>query len=377
MRFVFQQWDGTEFQTQEHLEYFQNFIDFVLDHGDQALEALRDVEQDPEQKKILDQWIKDGLLEKVGARFRLTPRAIDSIQRRALMEVFQGLRPGAGGDHQSASPGTGNEKTDATRPYSWGDSMADINQHATLRNAFRRGGPRVPIHIREDDLEVDVTESKATCSTVILLDMSGSMTRWHRFREAKRCAMAVYALIRQRFAQDTVDLVGFGSGAELIPEHKLPLAQPKQISIFDPVVNIRVPIHRLHEAPQHFTNLQLGLRMARQILARRGGRNKQVFIITDGQPTAHVEGDLVHLVYPPEEHTAVVTLGEAVTLARQGVRFSTFALVEDFAYMDWVSFVDHLTKLTGGVAFYTSAGELSQCVMESYLSGKRRKSFLA
>ncbi|MGB0717151.1 MAG: VWA domain-containing protein [Phycisphaerae bacterium] len=377
MRFVYQEWDGEEFQTQEHLEYFQNFMDFLMDHGDHALEALREAETDPEQQKILDQWIKDGLLDKVGARFRLTPRAIDSIQRRALMEVFQGLRPDAAGSHETAHSGLGGERMDHSRPFTWGDPVSDVDQHATLRNTLKRVGIGQKLELKEDDLEVHVTESKSTCSTVILLDMSGSMSRWNRFREAKRCAMAVHALIRQRFAQDTVDVVGFGSAAEVIQEHRLPLVTPKQVSIFDPVVRMKVPITGIADAPQHFTNLHMGLRMARQILARRGGRNKQVFIITDGQPTAHVEGDYVHLLYPPEEQTAMATLAEAVQLARQGIRFSTFALIEDYAYMDWVSFVDHLAKLTRGVAFYTTAGELSQCVMESYLSGRKRKSFLA
>ena len=377
MRYVFQQWDGEEFPTQEHLAYFQNFMEFLMQHGEHALEALHDVETDPEQQKILEQWIKDGLLDKVGATFRLTPRAIDSIQRRALMEVFQGLRPDAGGSHESNHDGVGGERMESSRPFNWGDNVSDIDQHATLRNTLRRVGVGNSLDIEEHDLEVHMTESQATCSTVILLDMSGSMSRWNRFREAKRCAMAVHALIRQRFALDTVDIVGFGSAAEIVPEHKLPLLLPKQVSIFDPVVRMRVPIHKMDEAPQHFTNLHMGLQMARRILMRRGGRNKQVFIITDGQPTAHVEGEYVHLLYPPEEVTAMATLSEAVQLARQGIRFSTFALIEDYAYMDWVSFVDHLSKLTRGVAFYTTAGELSQCVMESYLSGRKRKTFLA
>ena len=102
-----------------------------------------------------------------------------------------------------------------------------------------------------------------------------------------------------------------------------------------------------------------------------------MFIITDGQPTAHVEGDHVHLIYPPEEATALATLSEAVLLARMGVRFSTFALIEDYFYMDWIAFVEHLTKLTKGVAFYCTGGDLCHCVMESYLSGRKTKTYIA
>ncbi len=377
MKFVYQKWDGSEFPTQEHLKFFQNFMEYLLDYGDEALRALQELTQDPEQQKIIEQWIKEGLLEKVGVRFRLTPRAIDSIQRKALMEVFRGMRPDAAEGHETVHTGAGGERIESTRSYRFGDSISDVDLHATLRNAMQRGGLGLPIRFDERDVEVHESEAKATCSTVILLDMSGSMSRWNRFSQAKRCAMAVYALIRQRFMLDTVDVVGFASGAEVIPEHRLPLVLPKRISMFDSQVRMRVPIAKLDKAPQHFTNLQMGLMTARRILARRGGRNKQVFIITDGQPTAHLQGEYVYLVYPPEEVTAIATLSEAVLLAKQSVRFSTFALIEDYFYMDWINFVDHLTKLTRGVAFYCTSGDLTHCVMESYLSGRKTKTFLA
>jgi uncharacterized protein with von Willebrand factor type A (vWA) domain len=377
MKFIYRHWDGSEFPTQEHLKFFENFMEYLLDYGDEALRALQKLTEDPEQQKIIEQWIKDGLLEKVGVRFRLTPRAIHSIQRKALMEVFRGMKPDAAEGHDTIHIGAGGERIETTRPYRFGDTISDVDLHATLRNALQRRGLQLPIRVDESDVQVFETESKATCSTVILLDMSGSMGRWNRFSQAKRCAMAMYALIRQRFMLDTVDVVGFASGAEVIPEHRLPLALPKRISLFDSQVRMSVPISKLNQAPQHFTNLQMGLMTARRMLARRGGRNKQVFIITDGQPTAHVRGEYVHLVYPPDEATAIATLSEAVMLARQGVRFATFALIEDYFYMDWISFVDHLTKLTRGVAFYCTSGDLTQCVMESYLSGRKTKAFLA
>ena len=377
MRFIYQEWDGSEFQTQEHLQYFQNFMEYLLEYGEQALEALRDLSEDPEQRKIIEQWIEEGLLENVGVHFQLTPRAINSMQRKALMEVFRGLRPDSSEGHETTQPGAGGERTEDTRSYRFGDPISNVDLNTTLRNAVMRHGSQLPIRLDERDFEVHVTESKATCSTVILLDMSGSMSRWNRFAQAKKCAMAVYALIRQRFALDTVDVVGFASGAEVVPEHKLPLLLPKRISMFDPEVRLRVPVAELDEAPQHFTNLHMGLMTARKILARRGGHNKQVFIITDGQPTAHVEGEGVVLLYPPDESTAMVTLSEAILLARRGVRFATFALIEDYFFMDWVGFVDQLTKLTKGVGFYCTSESLTDCIMESYLLGRKTKTYLA
>ncbi|MCH9033629.1 MAG: VWA domain-containing protein [Planctomycetes bacterium] len=377
MRFLYRRWDGHEFQTQEHLDFFGQFMELLLDHGDAAMDALKDFEMDPEQRKILEKWIEDGLLEKVGARFRLTPRAINSLQRKALMEIFRDLRPDSAEGHETLRTGFGGERTEGSRPYVYGDPVSGIDLAQTMRNALASGGAGTPVRIREEDFEVQLTESKSTCSTVILLDMSGSMSRWHRFASAKRCAMAVHALIRQRFALDTVDVVGFYSGASVIPEHRLPLVTPKRISTFEPEVRIRIPINQIDDAPQHFTNLQMGLMMARRILARRGGANKQVFIITDGQPTAHVQGEYVYLLYPPEESTALATLSEAMLMSRQGIRFSTFALIEDYYHMDWVQFVDQLTRMTRGIAFYCTGDNLANAILESYMSGRKRKTYLA
>lgn len=377
MRYQYQEWDGVEFPTLEHLEFFDNLLELLMDHGAAALEALQEMELDPAHRELIEKWIDEGLLEKVGAKFRLTPRAVDSLQRKALMEVFRDMRPDAADGHETSQLGRGGERIEGTRPYTFGDPVSELDLTQSLRNAIARQGPGTPVRIRESDCEIHVTESKATCSTVILLDMSGSMSRWNRFASAKRCAMAVYALIHQRFPLDTVDVVGFHSGAEMIPEHRLAFMMPKRVTLFDPEIRMRVPLHRLGEAPQHFTNLHMGLITARRILSRRGGRNKQVFIITDGQPTAHLMGDYVHLIYPPDESTMLATLSEAMLLSRAGVRFSTFALIEDYFYMDWVGFVDQLTRLTRGVAFYCTSGDLSNAVMESYLSGRKRKTFIA
>jgi Ca-activated chloride channel family protein len=241
------------------------------------------------------------------------------------------------------------------------------------------GRPRVPasIHFDEHDFELHLHEGVTSCSTVVLLDMSGSMMRYGRFLAAKKVAMAMQALVRGRFPQDSLDFVGFYSGAARIPEIALPLSMPKPVTIYDYQVKMKVPIDQIDRAPQHFTNLHMGLQMARRILKKRSSENKQIFIITDGQPTAHVEGDFVHLIYPPDKRSTVATLKEAVTAVREGCRISTFALIEDYWGMDWVGFVDQLVRLTKGVAFYTSSGELASCIMESYLSGRKKKAYIA
>jgi uncharacterized protein with von Willebrand factor type A (vWA) domain len=201
--------------------------------------------------------------------------------------------------------------------------------------------------------------------------------RYGRYLSAKKVAMAMQAMIHSRFPQDSIDFVGFYSGAARISEAMLPLTMPKPVTIYDYQVRLKVKVDELEKAPQHFTNLHMGLEMARRILRKRTSENKQIFIITDGQPTAHVEGDYVYLLYPPDPRSTVATLKEAVLAVRDGCRISTFALIEDYWGMDWVGFVDQLAKLTKGIAFYTSSGELASCVMESYLSGRKKKAFIA
>lgn len=377
MRFRYTEWNGQEFATQDHLQFFDNLIEFMLEYGDQALDALQQFEMDEENQELLQKLIDEGLLEKMGAKWKLTPRAINAMQRKALMEVFARLSQGRREGHETPDPGAGGERVEGTRPYQFGDPVSELDLHATLRNTLKRHGPGLPLHINEHDFELHQAESHTSCSTVILLDMSGSMARYRRFYHAKKCAMAMHALIRQRFPQDTVDLVGFYSSASVIPEQKLPLLSPKQVTLFDYEVRMRVPVTQIDDAPQHFTNLHMGLLTARRILARRGGDNKQIFIITDGQPTAHLQGDYIYLLYPPANTTTVTTLKEALRIARQGIRLCTFALTEDYAYMDWVGFVDQLARLTRGVAFYCAGGDLSECIMESYLSGRKRKTYIA
>jgi Ca-activated chloride channel homolog len=388
MKYFYGQYDGEEFPTQDKLFGFDALMQFIMEHGDRALQAIEQMMNNPEnddQSEMLEQLLKDGMLDKDGkGRLRLTPRAVTKMQRKALMEVFANLRQGEREGHERMTPGQGGERIDGTKPYQFGDPVSELDLHQTLHSALiRHGLPRETtdgrplIRFDEHDFQLHLHEGVTSCSTVVLLDMSGSMMRYGRFLSAKRVAMAMQALVRSRFPQDSIDFVGFYSGASRIPEIMLPLAMPKPVTIYDYQVRMKVPVDQLPRAPQHFTNLHMGLQLARRILRQRNGENKQIFIITDGQPTAHVEGDFVFLLYPPDPRSTLATLKEAVLAVRDGCRISTFALIEDYWGMDWVSFVDQLTKLTRGVAFYTSSGELASCIMESYLSGRKKKQYIA
>jgi Ca-activated chloride channel family protein len=391
MKYFYGEYDGSEFPTQDQLFGFDQLMQFIMQHGDQAMKALQQMMSDPkneQQSDLLEQLIQEGMLDKDGkGKLNLTPRSINRMQQKALMEVFANLQRGQREGHEKITTGQGGERIDGTKTYQYGDPVSELDLHATLHNALARhglparhdGSSKIPSSIKfdEHDFELHLHEGVTSCSTVVLLDMSGSMMRYGRFLAAKKVAMAMQALVRQRFQQDSIDFVGFYSGASKITESQLPLAMPKPVTVYDYQVRLKVRADQLDKAPQHFTNLHMGLQMARRILQKRGGDNKQIFIITDGQPTAHVEGDFIHLLYPPDPRSTMATLKEAILAVRDGCRISTFALIEDYWGMDWVGFVDQLTKLTKGVAFYTSSGDLASCIMESYLSGRKKKTHVA
>ncbi|MGF1632253.1 MAG: VWA domain-containing protein [Phycisphaerae bacterium] len=386
MKFYYGEYDGEAFPTQDSLFEFDNLMDFVMQHGEDALDALQQMMKempDSANAEAIEQMIKEGMLEKDGkGKLRLTPRAVTKMQHKALMEVFGNLERGNREGHEKVTTGAGGERVEGVKKYQYGDAVSELDVHETLRSSLKRHGLPADlgsggrIKFDEQDFQLHQHQGTSNCSTVILLDLSGSMMRYGRYLSSKKVAMAMQALVRGRFPQDTLDFVGFYSGAGVIPESQLPLVMPKPVTIYDHQVRLRCPIEQIDKAPQHFTNLHLGLQIARRLLRKRGGDNRQIFIITDGQPTAHVEGNEIFLLSPPDPRSTAATLKEALLATREGCRISTFALVEDYWGMDWVGFVDRLTQLTKGVAFYTASGELSNCVMESYLSGRKKKSFI-
>ena len=413
MKYDYSEFDGEGFLSPDQLFPQPQVMEFILQYGEQALDAMQKLE-DPDEQAYVQAMIDAGLLEEYedengDTKLRITPRMLKGLQHRALLEIFADMKKGSRDGHESRANGRTAERADGTRPYQFGDPISELELSATLRNAIARaqgearradaasgtpaavatpgGGTRLPIKIGAQDFELFQTESSADCATVMLMDLSGSMMRYGRFIQAKRIAMGMQEMIRARFPQDTLEYVGFYSLADKLTEQEVPLVMPKPVSIRDYEVKIRVPLAQAREnqdkLPLHFTNLQLGLRTARQMLARSGAANKQIFVITDGQPTAHVAPvdkaggeEMLYLLYPPTEETRDITLREAMKCQQQGIRIATFAMIEDYWGMDWVGFVDQMTRLTRGMAYYCTSEDLSSTVMESYLTGKKVKSFL-
>ena len=364
-------------------------VDFIMEYGQQGLDAL---DQHPEQQiaQLIQDMLDAGLLERdQDGTLNMTPRMLRGMQHRSFLEIFRSLKAGVRDGHATPDPGRAGDRSEGTRPYQFGDPLSELALDQTLRRTIQRtvrerdagsGLPSLPLKFHPDDFELHNLESSTDSALCVLIDLSGSMMRYGRHIAAKRVAMGMAGMVRQKFPLDTVDFIGFASTAQHITEKDLPLVMPKPVTTREWEVRVRIPLDQAEQTHPHFTNLHHALRLARQQLSRKGAANKQIFIITDGQPTAHLStskagpgAEILNLIYPPAQSSAEATLEEAFRCYQAGIRISSFALIEEYYGMEWVGFIDQLTRLVRGVAFYCTAGDLGSTIMESYLSGKREK----
>jgi uncharacterized protein with von Willebrand factor type A (vWA) domain len=372
--FEYTRWDGSQqFQPQSADKLFDQISEYVLQYGDQVLRQFDDLDED--QEDILELLQKEGYVEQDGeGRWRVAPKGVKRIQENALTELFQTFQRGTLGKHDSQQKGSGTVRLEDTKPYVYGDNLAHLNLHETLKNAYLRQGGGVPIRLRQDDYVVHETEYQTSCATVVLIDMSGSMARYGKYYTTKKVALALQGMVRGQYPQDTLKMVGFYTLANEMTERQLLGSAPKPVGLYDSRVHLRLSLDApLPRNVQHFTNIHAGLKLARGILGRSGAPNKQIIVITDGEPTAHVEGREVVLIYPPAEKTARHTLIEAKRCAAAGIRVSSFALIEDYFYFGLVNFVEEMAKITQGVAAYCSADDLGKYVFDSFVGGRRQR----
>jgi Ca-activated chloride channel family protein len=370
--YQYARWDGSQqFVPQSADRLFDQLSDYLLHYGEDALEALRHLP--PDQPDVLEQLVQRGYVERdAQGRFRVTPKGLRRVEHKALEELFDVRRREAAGRHETEFRGPGQVRHDESRPYQFGDPVSQLNLHETLKNALLRQGPQPPIRISPEDFVVYESDYQTSCATVVLLDMSGSMSRSGKFGAAKKVALALGALIRGKYQGDFLQTIGFYTYASPLNERELLGSAPKPVSLFDPQVRLRINLDAPPRfVPQHFTNIHAGLQFARRVLKRQPVQNRQIILITDGEPTAHVSGRELLLIYPPCEQTAAATLGEARRCAREGIHISSFALIEDYFYLELVNFVERLAQATGGVAAYCHAGDLGQLVLDSFVKGRR------
>lgn len=345
-----------------------------MEYGDQVLDSLEAWEED--NPDVVNMLVKQGYVEKDRkGQFRVTPKGLKRVENKALESLFNIQNKDKLGRHDTEFRGAGQVKMDESKPYEYGDPVSNLNMHETLKKAIQRQGGGSPVHIAEDDLEIYETEYQTSCATVVLIDMSGSMMRYGKYASAKKVAMALQGLVRSRYQSDFLQVVGFYTYATAMTERDLLNSAPKPVSIYDPQVSMRVSLDNPPSfVPEHFTNIQAGLQFARRILKKQPAQNQQIICITDGEPTAHIEGREIVLLYPPTERTARATLSEVKRCKNSGIQISSFALIEDYFYYGLVNFVEQMAQVSGGISATCNAQDMGNMVINSFVNGRKKKS---
>jgi uncharacterized protein with von Willebrand factor type A (vWA) domain len=310
--------------------------------GDEAAQAL-------EQLKQLRKLLEDaGYIEKKGDRYELTPRAIRKIGQKALRDIFAQLKKDRIGRHETDHRGTGGDRTDDTKQYEFGDPFL-LDLKGTVMNAVERQGPGSPVRLQPADFEVYRTELNTQSSTVLMIDMSRSMILRGCFRAAKRVAMALNSLMKAQYPRDNLYIVGFSLLAREVSPESIPTLTCNEW--------------------EYGTNMQHAFMLARDLLARHKGSNRQIIMITDGEPTAHLEYGRPEFSYPPTTRTITQTLLEVQRCTRERITINTFML-ERTPYL--LSFVDQMTKINNGRAFFSSPERLGEYILVDFVNRKRR-----
>jgi uncharacterized protein with von Willebrand factor type A (vWA) domain len=309
--------------------------------GDDAARSLEELGR-------LTRMLQDaGLIDQREGRLELTPKGLRRIGHNALNDLFEKLARDKLGRHELERTGAGHERSYETKPYEYGDPF-NLHIERTVRNAVGRAGGGTPVRLQPDDFEVERTEQLVRSSTVLMLDLSLSMPMRDNFLAAKKVAMALHSLISTQFPRDYLGLVGFSEVAREIRPSELP-----EVS-WDFVYG---------------TNMQHGFQISRRLLSRQPG-TKQIIMITDGEPTAHFEPGMPEpfFSYPPVRETVDATLREVVRCTRDGIRINTFMLDPNGHLR---TFVEKLTRLNKGRAFFTSPETLGDYVLVDFIEQKR------
>ena len=318
-------------------------VDLEAARGLLGEDDARDLQRLAELARLLEEA---GLISQKEGRYELTPRGLRRIAQRALSDLFGRLDRDRLGGHPVDRPGPGHERTYESKPYEYGDPF-NLDIERTIRNAVARGGAGVPVRLDPADFEVGRTEALTRTNTVVLLDLSLSMPMRDNFLAAKKVAMALHALISAQFPKDYLAIVGFSEVARALRPEQLP-----EVS-WDYVYG---------------TNMQHALLLARRLLARQSG-TRQILMVTDGEPTAHLlPGGEVFFHYPPVRETVQATLAEVARCTAEGIRINAFVLD---ATPDLQAFVERLARINRGRVFLVTPETLGSYVLIDFLEQKR------
>ena len=340
---------------------------------------------DVQQLGALQQQVQDYLremaerqgLESAGGSYQLTPKAYRIFQNRLLAHIFSSLEASRTGRHQGAIVGEGAVEMQQTKPYEFGDSVANMDVPGSLTNAMLRSGgaPQLPIRMKPDDILIHKTRNTPKCATVVLMDMSGSMRYDGQYINVKRMALALDGLIHKEYPGDFLQFIEVYSFARPCHRSEIVNLMPKPVTVHDPVVRLRVDMSSEdiseYMVPPHFTNIQHGLQLARQFLSTRDTPNRQIILITDGLPTAHFEQEDLFLLYPPDPQTESATMREGQLCHREGITINMFLVPSWSQTEEDIRFAYRLAESTTGRVIFTAGKDLDRFVVWDYLNRRR------
>jgi uncharacterized protein with von Willebrand factor type A (vWA) domain len=303
-------------------------------------DAVRDLQRLKQIERALEQA---GLVSRKDGRMEVTPKGARKLGERALVKLFEHLRKDREAMHESRDTGGQAEPTGATRPWRFGDT-GQIAVQRSVFNAVVRSGPGRSPSLRPDDFELVEAETRTETATALLLDLSFSMPLRGHFVPAKRMALALHALIEGRYPHDTLYLIGFSDYARRMAPEDLTASGWERV---------------------YGTNMHHAFNLAGRLLSKHPRATRQVIMVTDGEPTAHLHGDRAIFAWPPEPETIRLTLQEAMRLARAGVTLNVFML-EDSPGL--ALFMERLARLTAGRVFLMNGDALGDFIVRDYVA---------
>ena len=312
--------------------------------GDEAVESIDDL------KKLLDTLEEAGYVRPTGDdKWELTPRGSRMIGQRALGEIYARLRRQSLGNHAIPEEGRFGERLEQTKAHEFGDPF-HLHLPRTIRNAIDRDGPHTPVRLRHQDFEIYRSEQVTSTATAMLVDLSWSMALRGSFQSAKKVALALHNLITSQYPRDSFYIIGFAAYARELKAHDLPFLQWDEYLLG--------------------TNMQHALLLAERLLAKHDASTKQVIMISDGEPTAHLEKGQAQFAYPPTAATIRETYKAVKRCTQKGIAINTFMLDAN-QYLK--EFMDDIARINGGRVFYTSPEKLGEYILVDYVQHKRKK----
>jgi uncharacterized protein with von Willebrand factor type A (vWA) domain len=333
-----------QFQDSRYNDSLDDIDDELLKEllGDTAAEELKRMR---DITKLLEEA---GYIRKKRGQYELTPRGMRKIGEKALDTVFASLKKDRSGSHMIRQRGGGGERIDETKQYEFGDDF-DLHLQKTINNALLRK-PQIPIKLDIQDFEVFRQEQRIRSATVMMLDMSLSMRMNGNFEAAKIVSIALNSLITGKFPKDSLYILGFSSIARRMTPAELTLITWDD---FTP-----------------YTNMQHGFMLARKLLEKDRAMNKQIIMISDGQPTSHIEHGQIVFHLPTTRRCIDVTLNEVNNCTRAGIIINTFMLPSHDIFN---MFVDRMARLNHGRVFFTSPGDLGKYIIVDYINNKKTR----